>query len=392
VSGGRSAVIDETIEWLLDSDARKHALPAMIQGLAERIDKAGIAVSVLSTSQQAYQPEVAVRNVRWTRETGVVVADYTYAVTTGPEYLNSPLKASRDTGTWLRVRLDGPVDDLPYPVCKELALAGNTDYFVKAMPRDVSTYISLATNKVGGFSEDDIAALLRLLPAILLRLELYCSNYALTSLLHLYLGGNAAERVIKGAFRLGSTEDIEAVVWMCDLRGFTSMTEKSSEVDVLSTLNQYFACVVTAVQSHGGEVLKFIGDAVLAIFPVGEDETGACHRAMAAAREAFHALDAANVVRQQAEQETIRFGLALHLGHVSYGNIGTRTRLDFTVIGPTVNEAARIEGLCSGLGRRLLVSESFAIAAKSAELESVGRHALKGVATDRELFTIPSLG
>ena len=187
---------------------------------------AGIPISVLSTSQQAYQPEVAVRNIRWTRDAGVVVADYTYALTTGPAYLNSPLKASRDTGTWLRVKLDGPVDDLPYPVCKELALAGNTDYFVKAMPRDVSTYISLATDKIGGFSEADIAVLLRILPAIMLRLELYCSNYALTSLLHLYLGRNAAERVIKGAFRLGGTEDIEAVVWMCDLRGFTSMTER----------------------------------------------------------------------------------------------------------------------------------------------------------------------
>lgn len=169
------------------------------------------------------------------------------------------------------------------------------------------------------------------------------------------------------------------------------MTEKTGALDVLTVLNQYFSCVVSAVQNHGGEVLKFIGDAVLAIFPVGDDAHDACERAIVAAREAFAALDAANAAREAHGEDPLRFGLALHLGRVFYGNIGTRTRLDFTVIGPTVNEAARIESMCQSLGQRFLTSESFSQASSCADLKSVGRHDLKGVASAQELFTIDSV-
>ena len=387
----QSAAVQALVNWLLDLESRKQSVAEMALGLATRLVDCGVPISVLSTSQQAYQPEVAVRNIRWTREGGVVERSYDHKKVDGPSYLDSPLRASRDSGEALRVSLRGPVDQIPFPVCRELAEAGNTDYFVKAMPRDVSTYLSVSTDHAEGFSDENLEVLKAIMPAIMLRLELYCSHYALSSLLHLYLGGNAAERVIQGEFRLGGTADIHAVVWMCDLRGFTSLSEKNAPGDVLVALNQYFSCVVTSVQEHGGEILKFIGDAVLAIFPVADDERGACQRALLAARQAFAALDITNQSRQEQGQELLQFGLALNLGRAFYGNIGTPTRLDFTVIGPTVNEAARIESLCSSLGHRLLVSKSFADSVENADLVSVGRHSLKGVADARELFTIESL-
>jgi len=363
----------------------------MAAQLAERLVSCGVPVAVLSTSQQAYQPEVSVRNYRWSPDTGVVETMFKQAQVEGPAYLESPLKASRDLQAAVRVPLLGPVDAIPYPICRELAASGHTDYFIQAMPEGVATYLSVATRDSKGFSEDDIAVFHGVLPSIMLRLELYCSNYALESLLNLYLGGNASQRVLQGAFRLGGTEDIDAVIWMCDMRGFTAMTENSATADVLATLNAYFSCIVRAVQGHGGEVLKFIGDAVLAIFPVGLDSQDACRRAMRAAREAFTALDADNVRRAQVGSDPLLFGLGLHLGRVSYGNIGADTRLDFTVIGPAVNETARIESLCSPLGRRFLTSKDFSDSAKNDDLVSIGRHALKGVSAEKEIYTIESM-
>jgi adenylate cyclase len=201
------------------------------------------------------------------------------------------------------------------------------------------------------------------------------------------LGRNAAKHVISGSFRLGQSEDIEAVVWMCDLRGFTKLTEGAAIEDVLQSLNQYFSCVVGPIRSRGGEVLKFIGDAVLAIFPVeGKLEHDVCTEALHAARESLAALQQVNQARAATNIQPLNFGIALHLGMVSYGNIGTPERLDFTVIGAAVNEAARIEGLCSALGRSLLVSDTFASYYQGEELESQGKHALKGMSQPVEVF------
>jgi adenylate cyclase len=363
----------------------------MIRDLGEHLAEEGIHLSRLSSSLQTYQPEVAVRNVSWSGDGSLTVRDISHATTASAAYFGSPIHASRESGEPIRVKIED-MDEYPYPICAEMAEQGATDYFLLAMPRESGTFVSFTTDKPGGFTDVELSLFESILPALTLRIELYCARWGLDSLLHLYLGQNAARRVIGGAFTLGSGEDIDAVVWLCDLRGFTSMTESRPMLEVLDSLNQYFSCIVGPVQDHGGEVLKFVGDAVLGIFAIGQDGVaGACKRAMNAATAAFDAIGACNEGRSTAGREPLSFGLVLHLGQVAYGNIGTPERLDFTVIGPAVNEAARIEALCPKLGLPFLVSRAFREASGQASLESVGSHKLKGVAEVQEVFTLRSL-
>ena len=189
----------------------------------------------------------------------------------------------------------------------------------------------------------------------------------------------------------GDTETIRAVIWFSDLRGFTSLSGAAPPTDIIVLLNRVFDCQVPAVERHGGEVLKFMGDGMLAIFPIAASDgapTAArvCAAAAQATTEAFAALDALNATRATAAEAPLSFGIALHLGDVAYGNIGGAARLDFTCIGPAVNLAARIEGLTGKLGKRLLVSEEFAAAAATMELRAVGAFDLKGVADAATVF------
>ena len=380
---------DQVIDWLLSEKNRHMAHHEMVEGLAEQLQKAGVPLSGLSSSQQTYQPEVSVCNARWRIGKGTHVEEIDYSLTEGDAYLNSPIKVSRDSGKSLRVRLEGDPDQLPYPICRTLAKAGATDYYLFTLLLAVGAFVSFTTDEPKGFTDEHIAFFDAIEGAVGLRLELYTARRSIDSLLHLYLGRNAAAHVLSGSFRLGKSEDIEAVIWMCDLRGFTSLTDGAPIATVLETLNEYFGCIVSPVREHGGEVLKFIGDAVLAIFPVTEgNEDEVCRAALRAARQSFALQDAANEQRKAQGQGAFDFGLVLHLGTVSYGNIGTPERLDFTVIGPAVNEAARIEGLCSKLEQSLLGSETFQEHYCGKHLRSLGRHALKGVQDPPEIFTL----
>jgi adenylate cyclase len=219
------------------------------------------------------------------------------------------------------------------------------------------------------------------------RIEIESSYHATNSLLEVYLGKNAARRVINGQFRRGGGELIRAAIWFCDLRGFTPISDRMPPAQVVEILDTYFDCVASVIVAHGGEVLKFIGDAILAIFPVQEDPGEACRRALDAAEKALAALDGVN--RERASGPDLDIGIALHLGEVMYGNIGSRERLDFTVISSAVNETSRLEGLCKTLSRRLLLSQAFSETLSRNDLLDLGEHALKGVSTKRRVFTVP---
>jgi adenylate cyclase len=380
---------DQIIDWLLDEKNRRIPHAEMVSGLAEILVFCGVPLSSLSSSQQTYQPEVSVLNARWNAGEGTTIQEFGYMVTEGQEYLTSPVYASRQTCKPVRVRLDVDPEEIEYPICRTLAKGGATDYYIFTISREFGAFVSFASDAVGGFRDEDIKLFDRIKNAVGLRLELYTARRSTDSLLHLYLGRNAAKHVMSGSFRLGKSEDIEAVIWMCDLRGFTSLTEGASIDEVLEILNEFFACVVPPIQKRGGEVLKFIGDAVLAIFPVEErSESDVCQSALDAAKESLDLLDALNEERAGRSVEPLNFGIALHLGVVSYGNIGTSERLDFTVIGAAVNEAARIEGLCSVLKQRLLVSETFKDKYDGEPLKSLGKHSLKGVHDTAEVFTV----
>ena len=235
-----------------------------------------------------------------------------------------------------------------------------------------------------------LAALVRTVPALSLIIELASLRFATRSLLETYLGSNAARHVLAGAFRRGGGERINAVIWTCDLRGFTSLVDRTPIDDVLETLNRFFEVVADPIADQGGEVLKFIGDAVLGIFPCepgGQEQ--ACTRALSAATTAFASLATVNQALAAAGRAPLHFGVALHVGEVTYGNVGATGRLDFTVIGKAVNEVTRVEALCKRLQRQLLLTADFARASGRDDLISLGRHELRGVSEPAELFTVP---
>src|SRR6185312_14721747 len=212
------------------------------------------------------------------------------------------------------------------------------------------------------------------LPPLARLAEIFALRRVAGNLLSTYAGRASGDRILAGRILRGDVETLRAVIWFSDLRGFTEMSARRTPTEIVSVLNELFDCQVPAIERHGGKVLKFIGDGLLAIFPVQDDVTSRCEAALAAATEAFAALDARNT----RASEPIRFGLALHVGEVAYGNIGGASRLDFTAIGPAVNVASRLEGLTGKLGVRLVLSSALA-PHTSLALEDLGELELKGV-------------
>ena len=290
----------------------------------------------------------------------------------------SPIRQVRETGRPIRVDLTH--DELPYPVCDDLKAEGMTDYLIQPMlsSHGGHSFASWSTDRPGGFLPEHIDALEAIAPTLALRMDANSAHLATQQLLRVYLGRNAAERVIGGAFERGSGERIEAAIWFCDLRGFTALSDHADVEQVIDVLDRYFSVVAEPIRANGGEILKFIGDAVLAVFPTCKEPGDACVCALRAAKEA---LAHAHVLGPD-----LSFGVALHLGEVFYGNIGASSRLDFTVIGPAVNEASRVEGMCKVLGRDLLLTQAFANHVDRLELESLGTHRLRGVGREQELF------
>jgi adenylate cyclase len=297
----------------------------------------------------------------------------------------------------MRRRLIGPDALLDFPVLNEFAAAGATDYFAAIFGfRDgdpsygTGIGYSFITQRPEGLTDDDLTLVKAVLPAISLAMMSDAAHTIAANLLAAYLGGDAGRRVHAGAIERGSVESIHAVLWYADLRGFTTIADGNEGAVVIELLDDAFETLAAALRPRGGEVLKFLGDGMLAIFPVTPASAVAtCRAALDAAAEAMRALDSLNERRRLAGKPVAAVDLALHLGEVLYGNIGAADRLDFTVIGPAVNEVARMEALCEPLGRKVLVSAELAAAADAApRLQPLGHHTLRGVRAARELFAL----
>ena len=340
-----------------------------------------LAVNRISYALMTMHPEVVWRTVQW-RGGKVVVLDRPHAWLDGPFYTQSAVAVVRRTLGSIRVPLvDG---ELPYPICYDLRDEGCTDYVLYALPfaNGQVSYISFASAAPGGFTDEQLSALAALQPTFTQRLELASAYYATRALLEVYLGKNAARRVLAGAFQRGGGELIDCAIWFSDMRGFTELADRVEPARLIAVLDTYFDVAASAIAANGGEVLKFIGDAVLAIFPLGEDAGAACRSALAAAQHALAQMadiDVGELARPQ-------IGIALHRGRVMYGNIGARDRLDFTVISSSVNEASRLEGLCKTLGP-LVLGEAFVRTAQVAAVDQ-GLHQLKGVGEPVRVFTL----
>ena len=308
---------------------------------------------------------------------------------------NTPLYKMVQTGdSFLRRRLNPAATD-EFPLLSEDLAAGMTDYVAiisRFAPEGVigemdGVYSSWATGAPDGFSDGQIAALQRLAPDLALAIKSVSLVRMTGTLMQTYLGRDAGQRVLGGRIVRGIAERIDAVVWFSDLRGFTRITDTAPE-QAIPLLNDYSDAIVSAIHEHGGDVLKLIGDGTLAIF-TAEDRTHACGAALSAAVAARGRVDELNRRRVADGKPITDMYLGLHVGEVFYGNVGSRERLDFTVIGPAVNEASRIAAMCRSVDQPVLMSSAFAdVGDIKRRLVSVGRYALRGVAHPQELFTL----
>jgi adenylate cyclase len=374
--------------WLAGRGEVPAEAEALLAGLCERLDAAGVPLMRVSAGVPTLHPQLSGRQFIWRRGApGATVIPYGRGVERSPDYLRSPVRALHQCGGSLRRRLDGPERQLDFPLLEALAEDGATDYLAMALRFGSGRggYLSWATDRPGGFDAEALALLEGLQPLLALRLELEASRDMTRSLLATYLGGDAARRVLAGEIERGRGERIRAAILLADLRGFTALSDRLPAEEVMVLLNDYFDLVTTQVEKHRGQVLKFIGDGLLAVFDVeGTSRGTACCQAVHAAIDAVRAMAAWN----RGRTAPLGLGVALHLDEVFYGNIGAAGRLDFTVIGKAVNEAARIEALCRTLGRQVLASASFAQSCTCEPLISLGPHRLRGIREPQEIFAL----
>ncbi len=391
---GLPAAAARAADWVMRDGTRGGALAALLDGLCQRLAAGPAAISYGRLDVHALHPLVAESSFEWRRDTAQVVEIPRFHI--GLPFADGPAAGppSRPDDEMRRVRIAEESPASADPEIAALAESGATDYLAcPVVCGDGQRHrVAWATEIAGGFAEDDIAALTELAAGLAGPLETLVTRQTASVLLETYLGRRSGARVLAGEIHRGSGETINAVLWLSDLRGFTALSEQLPSNKTIDLLNAHFERLVGPIKAFRGEVLKFIGDGLLAIFPIEDDDSGrAATAALNAVRAARAGMAALAGERKAAGEPAPDFGVALAIGDVVYGNIGAPDRLDFTVIGPTVNAASRIEPLCKTLGCPVLASDGFAAAAALAghEMTSIGRHALRGIDAPAELFTLP---
>ena len=381
----------------------------LLDGLCQRLVGAGVPLWRAFAGMRTLHPQWGGYGFTWRRDLNATRPEqYERGSEYEQNWLDSPFAYLMSQGTgpadgaepllFLQRRLSGPQAQLDFAVLRGLSAAGGTDYFAQVIAfgmhgdpsRGTGVGFSFTTDRPDGFRDDDILLLQAILPAAALALMADAGHTIASGLLAAYLGADAGKRVHAGAVARGSVESIRAVLWYADIRGFTAIADTTPGLAVIEMLDETFEALTAALRARGGQVLKFMGDGMLAIFSlVDARQEKTCGRALDAAVEAMRAIDRLNDVRSEAGKPVAAVDLALHLGEVLYGNIGAADRLDFTVIGPAVNEAARIETLCEPLGYKILVSAEFADAVTDdGRLRPLGRHRLRGVREEREVYAL----
>jgi len=377
-------------DWLVDGAPGATEAPAVIDRMCADLLAAGVPLDRFAAFVRTLHPLFMGRRFLWTPDAPCTVLEATHGVLQAPGFLASPVAKVFDSGKPIRRRLIDPGCPHDFPIIKDLIREGVTDYLVGPMVF-LSGHVhavTFASRAPGGFTDEHVAALLDLLRPLSRVAEILAFRRTAVNVLATYVGHHAGERVMAGKIQRGDIETIRAVIWFSDLRGFTELASKVEPVVLIGTLNDLFDCQVPAIERHGGQVLKFMGDGLLAIFPFeGRDQTPTqlCDSALDAAVEAFACLDEQNRARISRGGSSIRFGLALHVGDVAYGNIGGANRLDFTCIGPAVNIASRLEGLTGRLNRTIVLSRQFAETSTRASVP-IGNFELKGVPEPQQVF------
>jgi adenylate cyclase len=399
-------------DWLVERGLRGLPLDEQVDGFCRRIVDAGFAARRFNMSLGTLHPRHGARSYVW-RPSGLETAEFPRRRTEEQlqGYYASPIYYLRRTGeATLRRRLDtgAPFD---FPVLAELREAGMTDYAAQTVRFDASPqrqgsgaldvldrrdalqgiFFSCATDVPGGFDEGHLAQIGAALPYLALAVKSRSMFDVANTLLETYLGADAGQRVLTGEIDRHSVHSINAVIWLCDLRGFSAVANRVVQEELVEILDTYLELMARPVIDNRGQILKFMGDGFLATFDLSQrDRRDVCVDAVKAASQLVETFPQLNAERRAAGRSTLEFGVGMHLGEVVYGNIGAAERLDFTVVGSAVNEASRIEGMCRPLQRKVLMSNTFYEAAETCHgrMISLGFHALRGIREPRELFTI----
>jgi adenylate cyclase len=375
--------IKAVADWLIDG-ARSAPLPQQVLAqLCERLVACGIPLWRVAVFVRTLHPQVMGRRFIWRPGAEVEISEAPFELLETAVFRESPITRVYQTGRPIRRKLADPDRAEDFPILAELRAEGVTEYLVLPLIFTDGTVhaVTCTTREPGGFAEPQIAGIEAVMTPLARVAEIRAWRRTASVLLDTYVGHDAGERILAGHIRRGDIEEIHAAIWLSDMRGFTALADRQPPRVLIDLLNRYFDCQVPVILDHGAEVLKFMGDGLLAIFTIEGDEAEVCRRALAAARQAR-----ANVAELSASaMPGLRFGLALHVGDVLYGNIGSANRLDFTCIGPAVNLAARMEKTAGELGRGILASREFARHC-SGEFAAIGKFALAGFSEPQLVF------
>ncbi|MDQ2705151.1 MAG: adenylate/guanylate cyclase domain-containing protein [Pseudomonadota bacterium] len=395
-----TTLVNEINEWLVDQALSEPDIIGMFEGLCNRIHAIGVPLGRARLTWPTLHPLFQAETILWKRTGPTEFEQFRHQEAESEDWLRSPMKYMFDNNVdVLRRNLDGPSRLLDFPVLEEVAAQGMTDYLVirtglsikneTATAKHLGIIATWSADRPGGFTNSELEALQRIQRRFAVACKTVIQSRIARNISETYLGREAGNRVLAGSIRRGDGTATKAVVWYNDMRNSTALADTMPGQDFIQLLNEYFDCTATPIIEAGGEVLDFVGDGVLAIFPYNDagEQEAAVTAAMVALRGVFKARDELNEKRHANGLFPIRFGIGINTGTVMFGNIGISRRLTFSVIGPTVNEVSRIEALTKATGQDALVTRDI-VAVHPEKWTSIGRQRLSGVAEEMELFTL----
>ena len=375
--------VKAVVEWLIDGARSAPQPQQVLTQLSERLVACGIPLWRVAVFVRTLHPNVMGRRFTWRPDTEVELTEAPFELLETEYFRDSPIARVYQTGVAIRRKLADPDCPEDFPVLADLRAEEVTDYLAAPLVfTDGAIHaVTCTTRQPGGFTDEEIAAIEAVITPLARVAEIRSLRRMASTLLDTYVGHDAGERILAGHIRRGDIEEIHAAIWLSDMRGFTALADGLPPRVLIDLLNRYFDCQVPVILDHGAEVLKFMGDGLLAIFAIAGDETEVCQRALVAARQVQ-----TNIAELAGSaMPGLRFGLALHIGDVLYGNIGSGNRLDFTCIGPAVNFAARLEKLTGQLRRTIVASEEFARHCPG-EFAALGEFTLPGFSAVQSVF------
>jgi adenylate cyclase len=394
----KDSQVDQLVTWITEAGLSGLAESAILTGVCERLLACGVPLARANVVIDTLHPVYQGRAFTWKRDKMEThLSEFGRSDEGEDRWERSPFFRLEVSGEQLLRRRLTAANISEFPIFADLKAEAITDYIAMAnrfaaegvVGEMDCVYSSWATDLSQGFDDSILGDLERLTPSFALAMKSASLSRIAGTLVETYLGRDAGRKVLAGSIRRGVADRIEAVLWFSDLRNYTRISDSAAPEQIIPLLNEYADAILSAIHDCGGDVLKLMGDGTLAIF-TADERASACHAALAAAESARTAVALVNQRRGGENLPTTDMYLGLHIGEVFYGNIGSRERLDFTVVGPAVNEVSRIAGLCRSVDQPLLVSSAFASAIGEPKklLVSVGRYALRGVGKPQDLYTL----